>query len=602
MAAPKLSEGALSVIMSGDVVEEPVLQVLGSKKIVGNAEKERYRLLVSDGKYQISFAMIATQINDKVSSGQLGINCVIKVKKYITSMISNVGKPDRRVLVILDLEILHTAEEVNSKIGNPTPLSDDGTKAPTGCASPPPAPRPVPKPAPRAMETSSAMDMNTSTSSGPLTVPIANLSPYANKWVIKARVTNKSPIRSWSNSKGEGRLFSMDLADESGEIRATVFRDLVDKYHDMIEVDKVYYIGKCQLKSANKQFNHLNNDYEMTFNTETTVAPCYEEVIVQAPVFDFEPLENILTQDTGSMMDVIGVCKHASDVQTITTRSTNKELKKRELILVDQSGTSVTLTLWGNEAEQFNGENEPIIAIRRAKVGEFGGGKNLSVMLNSVYKLNPDMPEAHKLRGWYDNGGKEGSFNDISSRTSFGGSMTYKWMSLAEAQERMSSADEQNVEYYQCKATVLLINTANALYRACPIADCNKKIIDLDNGMYRCEKCDTQYDKFKYRLVMSCNIGDWSDNQWVSMFASEAEKIINMTSQELGEATADKPEDLVKICNNANFSEFIFKCRGKMSSYNDETRLRCVVLKVEPVNYKEYHAQMYKDIMDCIQN
>lgn len=85
----------MQIIMSGGIVEEPVMQVLGSKKIVGNAEKERYRLLVSDGKDQISFAMIATQINDKVTSGQLGNNCVIKVKKYITSMISNGGRPDR---------------------------------------------------------------------------------------------------------------------------------------------------------------------------------------------------------------------------------------------------------------------------------------------------------------------------------------------------------------------------------------------------------------------------------------------------------------------------------------------------------------------------
>lgn len=56
------------------------------------------------------------------------------------------------------------------------------------------------------------------------------------RWVIKARVANKSGIRTWSNSRGEGKLFSMDLVDMSGEIRATVFRDLVDKYYSMIEV------------------------------------------------------------------------------------------------------------------------------------------------------------------------------------------------------------------------------------------------------------------------------------------------------------------------------------------------------------------------------
>lgn len=56
--------------------------------------------------------------------------------------------------------------------------------------------------------------------------------------MIKVRVTNKSQIRTWSNSRGEGKLFSCDLMDESGEIRATVFRDMVDKYYDMIEVSR----------------------------------------------------------------------------------------------------------------------------------------------------------------------------------------------------------------------------------------------------------------------------------------------------------------------------------------------------------------------------
>jgi hypothetical protein len=54
--------------------------------------------------------------------------------------------------------------------------------------------------------------------------------------MIKARVTTKSPVRTWSNARGEGKLFSMDLIDESGEIRATAFKEQCDKFFDMIEV------------------------------------------------------------------------------------------------------------------------------------------------------------------------------------------------------------------------------------------------------------------------------------------------------------------------------------------------------------------------------
>lgn len=73
------------------------------------------------------------------------------------------------------------------------------------------------------------------------THPIASISPYQNNWTIKARITAKSPIRTWSNAKGEGKLFSIDLVDESGEIRATLFRDQVDKFYNILQVTSFSY-------------------------------------------------------------------------------------------------------------------------------------------------------------------------------------------------------------------------------------------------------------------------------------------------------------------------------------------------------------------------
>ncbi|KOB71368.1 Replication protein A1 [Operophtera brumata] len=230
----------------------------------------------------------------------------------------------------------------------------------------------------------------------------------------------KSAIRSWSNAKGEGKLFSMDLCDESGEIRATAFRNECEKFYDMIQVDKVYYISRGQLKTANKQFSNLKNDYEMTFGSETVVAECTEDASsVPTIKYDFVAINEIGNKTPDSLLDVIGVCKGAADVQELTARSTGKLLKKREVTLVDSSGGA------------------------GSRLTEFNGSKSLSCLSSSMVRLNPDLPEAHKLRGWYDNGGADMELVNISANLL--GVLTFMFVD-------------------------------NAVYKACPQEQCNKKL------------------------------------------------------------------------------------------------------------------------------
>lgn len=71
-------------------------------------------------------------------------------------------------------------------------------------------------------------------------MPISSLNPYTNKWAIKARITNKSEIRRWSNPKGEGMLFNIELLDATGgEIRGTFFKENCEKWYPILECGKV---------------------------------------------------------------------------------------------------------------------------------------------------------------------------------------------------------------------------------------------------------------------------------------------------------------------------------------------------------------------------
>lgn len=40
---------------------------------------------------------------------------------------------------------------------------------------------------------------------------------------------------------------------------------------------KVYFISRGVLKTANKQYSKLNNDYELTFSNDTVIEPCPDE-------------------------------------------------------------------------------------------------------------------------------------------------------------------------------------------------------------------------------------------------------------------------------------------------------------------------------------
>lgn len=87
--------------MNGTELKDPVMQVISSKRVTSNqADKDRFRLLLSDGKHYISYAMLSVQTNNKNASGQVPDNSIIKLKRYITSVINNSGSSgsDRFVL------------------------------------------------------------------------------------------------------------------------------------------------------------------------------------------------------------------------------------------------------------------------------------------------------------------------------------------------------------------------------------------------------------------------------------------------------------------------------------------------------------------------
>lgn len=97
-------------------------------------------------------------------------------------------------------------------------------------------------------------------------------------------------------------------------------------------------------------------------------------------------------------LDIIGVVKETSEVTELVSKA-GKPLTKREITLVDESSFQVRLTLWGKTAVTFDGRDHPAIAFKGAKVSDFGG-RSLSLSSSGSMQTNPDIHEAHIVKGW----------------------------------------------------------------------------------------------------------------------------------------------------------------------------------------------------------
>jgi len=592
-----LTKGALKCIMNNEEVKDPVMQVIGVRKITASGANERYRLLISDGCNFNSFAMLATQLNGMVSSGELTEFSILRIKRHIISNLTDRSKGSKQVMILIDLVVLVPGNIVGSKIGDPKSIIDNASQTVENSVS---------TSADTAAQSNSLVKSHTAQASvinnglqRDIDVnnihPINSLSPYQNKWTIRARVIYKAPVRTWSNQRGEGKLFSMDLIDETGEIRATAFNNECDKFFDMIEVNKVYFITRGNIKTANKKFSNANNDYELTLSGETQIFPCHDIDDAQMPTvkFNFIELSKVKDVDVDSMVDVIGVCQMTGDLVNLVSKTTKKELKKRDVTIVDKSLSSINITLWDTQAEDFDGSLQPVIAIKGARIKEFMGSKSLSLLGSTMMQINPDIEEAHRLRGWYDSLPSNVEFSSISARSEVGSNtqfLTIKGAQLAQ----LGSGDK--ADYYSMYSHLVFIKSDTALYKACPKPDCQKKVVDRNDGTYRCEKCNDETENFKYRFLISAQLSDSTGSQWVTIFQDTAETFLGVTSAELGRLMEEAKEEYSDVFHRQIFKLFEIRARAKMETYNNETRLKVTLVSIKPVDYKVANAKLISDI------
>ncbi|CAH8313010.1 unnamed protein product [Eruca vesicaria subsp. sativa] len=431
----------------------------------------------------------------------------------------------------------------------------------------------------------------------PRIIPINALNPYSGRWTIKARVTSKGDLRRYNNPRGDGKVFSFDLLDaDGGEIRAACFNAVADQFFEQIVVGNLYLISRGSLRPAQKKYNHLPNDYEITLNNESTIEQCYEEdAAIPKNLYNFRSIGDIESMETDSIIDVIGIVSSISPTVSIM-RKTGTETQKRSLQLKDMSGRSVEVTMWGNlcnaEGQQLqslcdSGEF-PVLTVKGARISEFNG-KAVSTIGSSQLFVEPDLVEAQKLKEWFAREGRSAPFISISRELTGGGRVDVRKTISQIKDEKLGTSEKP--DWITVNATIIYMKVDNFYYTACPLMNgdrqCNKKVTDNGDGTWRCEKCDKCVDECDYRYILQLQLQDHTGLTWVTAFQEAGEEIMGMPAKDLYYVKHEHmdEEKFEGIIRKVAFTKYLFKLKVKEETYGDEPTVKATVVKVEKINY-----------------
>ncbi|KAL3856907.1 hypothetical protein ACJMK2_011613 [Sinanodonta woodiana] len=234
---------------------------------------------------------------------------------------------------------------------------------------------------------------------------ISSLRPFQKGWRICVRVTNKNKVSKYKKYGGWNQRFNVSFADDSGSIDAVAFGEAVNKFYELLEEQRVYYISGATIKKAKSKFSQ-GNAYDMVLENDTNIELCYDEDNLDLPTeisYNFVEIDKL---EPGKLCDVVGVVK---DFQAKTIGKWNII----EVHIVDRSKKMVPLTLNMKDVENLDLTGNPVIAVKGAWLKNSQGHIYLKKMPSTKIKTNPDSRETDLLLRWFTREGRWIEFEKI---------------------------------------------------------------------------------------------------------------------------------------------------------------------------------------------
>ncbi|MED6149640.1 Replication protein A 70 kDa DNA-binding subunit A [Stylosanthes scabra] len=242
----------------------------------------------------------------------------------------------------------------------------------------------------------------------------------------------------------------------------------------------------------------------------------------------------------------------------------------------------------------------PIVAVKAGKVNDFSG-KSIGTISTTRLFINPDLPEAHTLREWFDRVGKDSVSQSISKDVLPGGPKNEIRKTVSQIKdEGLGRSDKP--DWITVRATISFIKTDTFCYTACPLMigdrQCNKKVTRVGDARWQCDRCNQEFEECDYRYFLQAQIVDHTGITWVTAFQEAAEEIMEYPAKELYLLKYEEQDDdkFGEIIKSSLFNHFVFRLKIKEELYGDEQRVKVTVVKADKVDYSSESRRMLESI------
>ncbi|XP_066167737.1 uncharacterized protein [Oryza sativa Japonica Group] len=231
--------------------------------------------------------------------------------------------------------------------------------------------------------------------------------------ISKQIKTRLSRLWDFHDINDEEKIYHTELVllDETGaSIHVQIYPSLRNKFKDLLQQGKVYYIDSFSVRYANRTYRPVANPLMISFTKWTTLEECIE-IPDNFPsiTFSLTPFQDVpsLVEKNHFYVDVMGIITEVGATATIRPKSSNTDNLKRTMQISDASGCTLPVTLWGKTTTAFEvqaifnvGQIEPQVVVFVGTLVRNYKGIGLTLTGSSPCKwyVNLDMPEVAALK------------------------------------------------------------------------------------------------------------------------------------------------------------------------------------------------------------